>query len=108
MPNPQDRRNQPRLPADRRGVLIVDDRELACRIADASEGGVKVRLERAVALPRTGTLVDVDQAQAAEATVAWQKGAEAGLKLDPRASVRGLVPSRLLAAREAWVRASRR
>lgn len=89
-------------------MVVADGRELACMIADASEGGVRIRLDRAVALPRKVCLVEVDQAMVAEATVAWQKGVEAGLKLGPRVSVRGLVPSRLLAAREAWVRASGR
>ena len=106
--SPQDRRFHPRHPTSRRGVVVAEGRELPCVITDTSEGGVRIRLDRAVTLPRGLALVDVDQALAADATVAWQKGAEAGLTLGPRVSVRGLVPSRLLPAREAWVRASRR
>ncbi|ADK99747.1 hypothetical protein [Brevundimonas subvibrioides] len=106
--SPHDRRVQTRQPANDRGVVIVDGREVGCLITDHSDGGVRLRLDRAAGLTRTVTLVDVGKAQAFDATLAWQKGIEAGLKLGQGASVRGLVPSRLLAAREAWVRASGR
>lgn len=88
--------------------MIADGREIPCLITDLSDGGLRLRLDRAVSLPRTVTMIDVTRAQAFDATVAWQKGIEAGLKLGQGASVRGLVPSRLLAARQAWVRASAR
>lgn len=106
--SPHDRRAQTRQQANARGIVIADGREVACLITDMSDGGLRLRLDRAVNLPRTVTIVDVARAQAYDATVAWQKGIEAGLKLGEGASVGGLVPSRLLAAREAWVRASAR
>ena len=46
--------------------------------------------------------------EAIEAEVAWRKGVEAGLKLRGQSPLRGLVPSRLVAAREAWIRAGGR
>ena len=45
---------------------------------------------------------------AIEAQVAWQKGQEAGLKRIGQASLRGLIPSRLAAARDAFRRAGGR
>lgn len=87
-------------------MLIADGRELACLITDISNDGLRLRLDRAANLPRTVTMVDVGRALAFEATVAWNKGVEAGLKLGPGVNVRGLVPSRLIGAREAWVRAT--
>jgi hypothetical protein len=53
-------------------------------------------------------LVDLARGVAAEAEVAWSKGQEAGLKLRGQTSLRGLVPSRLAAARAAYLKAGGR
>lgn len=108
MSSSQDRRLQARNPVSAPGVVIVEGRELACLIVDTSDGGMRLRLDRATTLPRDVILVDVARATASEATVAWQKGIEAGLKIERGTSVRGLVPSRLASARQAWVRACAR
>lgn len=81
---------------------------MACVIVDASSGGLRVRTDRQMALPAQVTVIDIAAGTAHEADVAWRQGAEAGLKARSQASVRGLVPSRLLAARQAWVRAGGR
>ncbi len=81
---------------------------MACVILDTSSGGLKVRTDRQLALPSVVTVVDIAAGIATEADVAWRKGVEAGLKLKGQSSLRGLVPSRLLPAREAWVRAGGR
>ena len=73
-----------------------------------SSGGLRVRTDRQVSLPARVTIVDISAGLAIEADVAWRKGAEAGLKLKGQSALRGLVPSRLLPAREAWVRAGGR
>lgn len=62
-------------------------------------------MDRALSLPGRVTVVDLEQAVAIESEVVWSKGTEAGLKEGSRASLRGLVPSRLAAARAAWLRA---
>ena len=108
MSSPQDRRLQARNPANTVGVVIAEGRELTCLIADMSDGGIRIRLDRAMTLPGAVTVVDLSRATAFESTVAWQKGVEAGLKIGQGTSVRGLVPSRLAPARQAWVRASTR
>lgn len=77
-------------------------------IVDRSARGLKVRMDRALALPARVIIVDVEQAAAIEAEVVWSKGTEAGLKEGARASLRGLVPSRLATARAAWMRAGGR
>lgn len=104
-----DRRFEPRRPANTRGVLVAPGLELACRILDLSEGGLRLRLDRALSLPAVVTVVDVDAGTACEASVAWSKGQEAGLKCRVRpTSLKGLVPARFAPAREAWVRAGGR
>ena len=77
-------------------------------IIDTSAGGLKVRTDRQSALPAQVTIVDIAAGIATAADVAWRKGVEAGLKLKGQSALRGLVPSRLLPAREAWVRAGGR
>jgi hypothetical protein len=81
---------------------------MACVITDTSSGGLRIRTDRQIALPARVVVVDVAAGLAFEVEVAWRKGMEAGLIRRAEASVRGLVPSRLLPAREAWVRAGGR
>lgn len=104
----QDRRFEPRSPANARGVVVAPGLEMPCLIADVSATGLKVRLDRNLALPRQVQVVDLVQGIVIEAEVAWSKGSEAGLKRTGQASLRGLTPSRLAAARAAWVRAGGR
>jgi hypothetical protein len=89
-------------------VVIAPGIEMTCLITDTSTGGLRIRTDRQIALPARVTVVDVAGGTALEVEVAWRKGMEAGLKRITEASVRGLVPSRLLPAREAWVRAGGR
>lgn len=104
----QDRRLEPRMAANARAVVLAPGLEQACLIVDRSGGGLKLRLDRAVALPRQVTVVDVAAGAAIEAEVRWAKGMEAGLKTTGGGSLRGLVPARLAAARAAYVRAGGR
>lgn len=108
MTQPIDRRLQPRSLAHARAVLTAPGIEMACVIVDISAGGLRVRTDRQMALPSTVTVVDIAAALAFETEVAWRKGFEAGLKLKSQSALRGLVPSRLLPAREAWIRAGGR
>ncbi len=103
-----DRRFEPRTPAAGGGVVVAPGLELPCRIVDASPSGLRVRLDRKLALPPLVQLIDLAQGVAIEAEVAWSKGHEAGLKRRGQASLRGLVPSRLAAARAAFLRAGGR
>ncbi len=83
--------------------------EMVCLIVDLSDGGFRVRLDRALSLPRDLILVDVAAGTACEAEVAWSKGQEAGLKCRSKGNaLRGLVPARFTPAREAWLRAGGR
>ena len=102
---PSDRRFEPRTPAAARGVVVAPGLELPCRIVDASASGLRIRLDRKLALPPLVLLFDLSQGVAIEADVAWSKGQEAGLRRRGQASLRGLVPSRLAAARAAFLRA---
>ena len=108
MTPPTDRRFEPRFAANGRGVLVAPGFEMSCVIADESNAGLKVRLDRALALPRSVIVVDVAQGLAIAADVAWAKGQEAGLKRTGQASLRGLVPARFAQARDAWIRAGGR
>lgn len=104
----QDRRFEPRSPANARGIIVAPGLEMPCLIADVSASGLKVRLDRKLALPPQVQVVDLAQGSVIEAELAWSKGQEAGLKRKGQASVRGLTPSRFAAARAAYLRAGGR
>lgn len=109
MTRPDDRRQEPRLAAKARGLIVSPGLELPCLIVDQSSSGVRLRLDRNLALPNRILLIDMAQASAVEADVVWRKGQEAGVKRSgAAASLRGLVPSRLAAARAAFLRAGGR
>jgi len=103
-----DRRFEPRAAANRRAVVVAPGLELPCLIVDSSVQGLRIRLDRKLALPPAIQLIDLSQGIAIDADVAWSKGQEAGLKRRGQASLRGLVPSRLAAARVAYLRAGGR
>jgi hypothetical protein len=104
MTAPQDRRFEPRTPADVRAVVLAPGVEMPCTIVDQSAAGLKLKLNRATTLPRQVVVIDLARASAIEADVAWQKGLEAGLKQRAQTSLRGLVPSRLAAAKDLFRR----
>lgn len=108
MTAPQDRRFEPRSPANTRAVVVAPGLELPCLLVDQSTQGGRIRLDRNLVLPKVVMVIDVAQGVAIEAQVAWQKGQEAGLKRIGQASLRGLIPSRLAAARDAFRRAGGR
>lgn len=104
----QDRRFEPRSPANARGVVVAPGLEMPCVIADVSGAGLKVRLDRNLALPAQVQVIDIAMGVVIEADLAWSRGQEAGLKRKGQSSLRGLTPSRLAAARAAWMRAGGR
>lgn len=109
MDRPDDRRLHSRSPANLRGVVLAPGLELPCLIVDQSGAGARLRLDRNLALPGQVVIIDIAQATAVEAQVVWRKGQEAGVKRSgAAASLRGLVPSRLAAARAAFLRAGGR
>lgn len=109
MDRPDDRRLQPRSPANLRGLIVSPGLELPCLIVDQSSSGVRLRMDRNLALPNRILLIDMAGATAVEADVVWRKGQEAGVKRSgAAASLLGLVPSRLAAARAAFLRAGGR
>lgn len=104
-----ERRLEIRLPADGRGLLVGHGVEQVCRMIDQSASGLRVRLDRSATLPRDLVIVDVPGGVATPIAVVWQKGQEAGLKkAGDGATLRGLVPSRLIPVRDAWRRAGGR
>lgn len=104
-----ERRLEPLQPSNGRGVVIATGLEIACLIIDQSATGLKLRLDRALPLPRGVTIIDVSLGVATEVEVAWQKGQEIGFRRGGQSlSLRGLVPSRLTTVRDAWRRAGGR
>jgi hypothetical protein len=108
MSTPQDRRFEPRSSADARAVVVAPGLELSCLIIDRSRTGLRLRLDRNLALPARVQVIDIARAIALEAEVVWRKGQEAGLKQGRESSLRGLIPSRLSSARDAFLRAGGR
>ena len=108
-PKTPERRFEARRSVNARGVLVAPGLELVCLIVDVSDGGLRLRLDRAISLPSVVIVVDIDAGTACEASVAWSRGQEAGLKCSIRpTALKGLVPARFAPAREAWVRAGGR
>lgn len=105
---PIDRRLSARTPANARGVLVAPEVGMTCVILDTSAGGLRVRTDRQIALPARVMVVEIASGQVFETEVAWRRTAEAGLKITAQSSLRGLVPARLVQAREAWLRAGGR
>lgn len=108
MSAPADRRFELRSPANARGVVISRGFEMGCQIVDQSGSGLKIKLDRAMTVSSPLIVIDIVQALAIEADVAWSKGLESGLKRRGQTSLRGLVPARLAAARAIWLRAGGR
>jgi hypothetical protein len=104
----QDRRFEPRSPANTRGVVVAPGLEMPCQIMDVSDTGLKVRLDRKLALPPQVQVVDIAKGVVIEAELAWSRGQETGLKRKGQSSLRGLTPSRFAAARAAYLRAGGR
>ena len=105
---PQDRRFEPRAPVNTRAIIVAPGLEMACLIVDRSANGMRLRLDRSIALPKQIVVVVAATGIAAEAEVMWSKAQEAGVKVRAQTSLRGLVPARLAAARAAVVRAGGR
>jgi hypothetical protein len=108
MTTPQDRRFEPRSAANSRGVIVAPGMEMPCLIVDASGAGLRLRLDRNLPLPQQIQVVDIALGVVIDADVAWTKGNEVGLKRRSQSPLRGLVPSRLAAARTAYMRAGGR
>lgn len=104
-----ERRLEPRSPIEGRALMVAPAVEHTCRLIDQSRSGLRIRLDRTVSLPREAFIVDIPTGIATPVQVVWQKGMEAGLKRTGEgATLKGLVPSRLIAVRDAWQRAGGR
>ena len=66
---PQDRRFEPRSAANTRAVVVAPGLELACLIVDHSAAGLRLRLDRNLALPARVQVIDIARAVALEAEV---------------------------------------
>lgn len=108
MPLFEERRVEPRRPANRHAVVVAPGVEMACVITDDSKGGVRLRLARRIGLPDTVWVVEIAAAAALEVAVAWRRELEVGGPIKGRAALRGLIPQKLAPARDAWLRAGGR
>lgn len=103
-----ERRSEPRRPANVAGVAVAPGLEIGCTILDVSDHGMRVRLSRNLALPEEVIVIEIGAGLAHEARLVRRQGLEAGLKRLRQTRLGGLVPARLAAAREAWLRAGGR
>lgn len=104
-PRPDERRAEPRRLVDSRGLILSDGQETRCLIVDVSDSGLRIRLDRSLGLPPVIVVVDLAAGTACEARVAWTKGQDLGLTCSIKATpLTGLVPGRLAAAKDAWMR----
>lgn len=108
MTPPQDRRFEPRSAANTRAVVVARGLKLTCLIIHHSVTGPRLRLDRNLALPARVQVIDVVRRVALETEAVWRKGQEAGLEQTDESSLGGLIPSRLAAARDAFVKAGGR
>ena len=86
-----DRRFETRAPASGRAVVVAPELELPCLIMDSSSQGLRIRMDRKLALPPAIQLVDLSQGVAIDADVAWSKGHRAGLMSQDTIFVSALV-----------------
>lgn len=104
-PRPDERRAELRRLVDSRGLILSDGLETRCLIVDVSDSGLRIRLDRNMGLPPVIVVVDLTAGTACEARVAWTKGQDLGLTCSIKATrLTGLVPGRLAAAKDAWMR----
>ena len=103
-----DRRSEPRRVLNGRGVLVAPGLEVGCALLDESRSGLRIRLQRDLALPEVIVVVDIAAGLAREGRVAWKKGHEAGLRITGESRLCGLVSQRFAPARDAWRRAGGR
>lgn len=66
------------LVAERRGRVLVE-----CRIRDLSKRGARLQLDKDRPLPKVFLLTEAGTRRAFWATLAWQVGRDAGVKLVP-------------------------
>lgn len=64
--------------AERRGRVVVD-----CRIRDITRGGARLLLDGDQPLPRTFLLTEAGSRRSFWATLVWQTGRDAGVRLVP-------------------------
>ena len=64
--------------AERRGPAIVD-----CRVRDLTKGGARLHLDSDRPLPRAFLLTEATSRRAFRATLVWQNGRDAGVRLVP-------------------------
>jgi hypothetical protein len=103
--HPTERRGEVRRRIDSHGLILGDGQETPCLIVDQSDAGLRIRLDRAIGLPGVIVVVDLAAGTACEASVAWANGHDVGLVCSIRQTLlSGLVPARLAAARDAWLR----
>ena len=103
-----DRRAQVRRALNARGIVVGPGLEAPCLIVDMSEAGLRIRLERNLALPEPLVVVDVATGTAHDVQLVRRDGVEAGLRRTGGTRLGGLTPSRLTRARDAWLRAGGR
>ena len=103
-----DRRAEPRRAMNAPGVVVAPGVEVGCALLDESRNGLRIRLQRDLALPEVIVVVDIPAGVAREGRVAWKKGHEAGLRVTAEARLGGLVSQRFAPARDAWRRAGGR
>lgn len=104
-----ERRLEPRIPAEGRVLVFAPGVEQTARLVDQSRSGLRIRLNRRVSLPERIMVVDMGAGLAIPVRTVWQKNTEAGLKREGATqSLKGLLPSRLIAVRDAWHRAGGR
>ena len=85
-PRTLNRRNEGRTKSHLREGFVAGPRRnplVDCRIRDLSRGGAKLSLEADLVLPRTFLLVEAGTRATYRATLAWQKGRDAGVRLTP-------------------------
>ena len=85
-----DRRALQRSRALLAGKLIVGNGSISsdCTIRDMTDKGARIRISRAVGLPKAVMLLVVKEALVFEANVAWRRGDELGLEFTRQMDVR--------------------
>jgi len=99
----QDRRTAVRIQTQRSGKILCGVFAWDCVIKDLSSSGARIQMLSGNAPPSKAQLIDLVAGLAHDATVAWQRDREIGLRIVKTYDLRGLAPAAAGTAKRIWL-----
>nr|WP_295108912.1 PilZ domain-containing protein [uncultured Caulobacter sp.] len=99
----EDRRTAVRIQTQRSGKILCGAFAWDCVIRDLSSSGARVQMLSTTAPPGQVQLVDLAAGLAHDATIAWQRDREIGMRIIKTYDLRGLAPAAAGMAKRIWL-----